>query len=99
MLTMSAEAQPLAPGILVPETPAPGVPAPGPLTPEVLAVACPGGMARQLRVQVLDASTPSRWRHVGSFRDSRTAAELAARLRESGASARIVQCNRLPTGA
>jgi hypothetical protein len=69
------------------------------LAPEILAVACPGGMARQLRVQVLDESTPSRWRYVGSFRDARSAAELAARLRESGTTARVVQCNHLPTGA
>ncbi|MCU0877885.1 MAG: hypothetical protein MUF06_08890 [Pirellulaceae bacterium] len=68
------------------------------LAPEILAVACPGGMARQLRVQVPDESTPSRWRHVGSFRDSRTAAELATRLRKSGTMARIVRCNHLPTG-
>ena len=69
------------------------------LSPEVLAVACPGGMARQLRVQVLDESTASRWRHVGSFRDSQAATDFAARLSASGTTARVVQCNRLPTGS
>src|SRR5688500_8379825 len=47
--------------------------APVPSSRPVLAVACPGGMARQYRVQVADAASPSQWRLVGSFREADSA--------------------------
>jgi len=65
----------------------------------VLAVACPGGMARQFRVQVPDEATASQWRLVGSFREGWAAEAAACRLVETGTPARVVQCRALPTAA
>ncbi|MEX2173205.1 MAG: hypothetical protein WD872_02515 [Pirellulaceae bacterium] len=55
-----------------------------------LVVACPGGMARQFRVQVRDAQMPSQWRLVESFREGTLARECAQRLLTAGATARVV---------
>ncbi len=71
----------------------------GPAGGPVLAVACPGGMARQFRVQVRDEATASRWRVVGSFREVWAAEAAVERLVESGTPARLVQCRALPTAA
>jgi hypothetical protein len=65
----------------------------------LVAVSCPGGMARQFRVQVASGETPSQWKLVGSFRDSRAARECAARLQSAGQQARVVTCGALPTAA
>jgi hypothetical protein len=56
-------------------------------------------MARQFRVQITSSETPSHWKLVGSFRDSRIARQCAARLQTAGHEARIVECNALPTAA
>ena len=64
-----------------------------------ISASCPGGMARQFRVQVPCSDTPARWKLVGAFRDRRAAALCADRLRESGANARVVECTALPTAA
>jgi len=65
----------------------------------LIAVSCPGGMARQFRVQITSSETPSNWKLVGSFRDSRKARECAARLQNAGHEARVVVCSALPTAA
>lgn len=64
-----------------------------------IVVSCPGGMARQFRVQVASNETASQWRLVGSFRDGLAAHACASELCRSGIQARIVQCNTLPTAA
>jgi hypothetical protein len=66
---------------------------------DVRSAACPGGMARQYRVQVQDAQLPDRWRLVGSFRDMGSAESCARRAESSGDVARIVDCQALPTAA
>lgn len=63
----------------------------------VLSAACPGGMARQFRVQVPDEATASRWRLVGCFREARAAKAAALLLVETGTAARIIDCRTLPT--
>jgi hypothetical protein len=65
----------------------------------VIGVSCPGGMARQFRVQVASQETACRWRMVGSFRDDEAASRCADRWRDAGASARVVICRALPTAA
>lgn len=64
-----------------------------------LAVACPGGMARQFRVQVRDVQMPSQWRLVESFRDAPAARQCAQRLLQAGTPVRVVDCRALPTAA
>ena len=66
---------------------------------ELLAVACPGGMARQFRVQVRDERMPHLWQMVGSFRDAEAAHAAVERLQQAGTPARIVECRALPTAA
>jgi hypothetical protein len=65
----------------------------------VVAVSCPGGMARQFRVQVQSTDTPTGWKQVGSFRDRREAGECAARCQKAGQKTRIVVFSALPTAA
>ena len=65
----------------------------------VLSVSCPGGIARQFRVQVRDSVTPSQWRQMGSFRKVSDARRLADQLTHSGLPARVVDCRSLPTAA
>ncbi len=65
----------------------------------VLSAACPGGIARQFRVQVRDEVTASHWRLVGCFREAWAAEAAVERLAESGAAARIIDCRTLPTAA
>ena len=65
----------------------------------VVAVSCPGGMARQFRVQVESGETPSSWKLVGSFRDKRLAGECAARYQKAGQKARVIAYISLPTAA
>ncbi len=65
----------------------------------VIAVSCPGGMARQYRVQVQSTDTPAGWKQVGSFRDRRQASECAARHQKAGQNTRVVVCSALPTAA
>jgi len=65
----------------------------------VTAASCPGGMARQYRVQVASVETPSSWKLVGSFRDATKARQCAAMLQQAGTRARVVDCRALPTAA
>jgi hypothetical protein len=65
----------------------------------VIGVSCPGGMARQFRVQVASQETACRWRMVGSFRDDTAASRCAEHWRQAGASARVIVCRALPTAA
>jgi hypothetical protein len=65
----------------------------------VLSAACPGGMARQFRVQVRDEVTASHWRLVGCFREAWAAEAAVERLAESGAAVRVIDCRMLPTAA
>ena len=65
----------------------------------VVAVSCPGGMARQFRVQVRSGETPAGWKQVGSFRDKRQAGECAARHQKAGQTTRVIACVALPTAA
>jgi len=64
-----------------------------------IAVSCPGGMARQFRVQTAAPEAPKAWRLAGSFRDVQTAYRCASQLAESGQHARIIACTSLPTAA
>jgi hypothetical protein len=65
----------------------------------LIAVSCPGGMARQFRVQVASGETPSQWKLAGTFRDDAAARLCADQLRQTGASTRILECSALPTAA
>ena len=65
----------------------------------VIGVSCPGGMARQYRVQMTTGEVPLRWHLAGSFRDRRDAGQCAARLMMDGYQTRIVDCRALPTAA
>ena len=65
----------------------------------ITAASCPGGMARQFRVQVASVETPSNWKLVGSFRDGNKARQCAAVLQQAGTRARVVDCRALPTAA
>jgi hypothetical protein len=66
---------------------------------KVLSVACPGGMARQFRVQVREELAGPRWRLVGSFREVGAAHAAAERLSQAGSEVRVVDCRALPTAA
>ena len=59
---------------------------------------CPGGMARQFRVQVWNPETPSHWKLVESFTELGDACSCAERLQDAGQQIRVVACN-LPTAA
>jgi hypothetical protein len=65
----------------------------------VVSVSCPGGMARQFRVQVPDPATSSHWRQVGTFCRPADARQLLEQLSRTGVAARIVECRSLPTAA
>jgi len=65
----------------------------------MLSAACPGGMARQFRVQVRDEATASHWRLVGCFREVSAAEAAVERLVEAGTPARLIECRALPTAA
>lgn len=65
----------------------------------LVAASCPGGMARQFRVQVASGETASRWKLVGSFRDKGAARLCADRLQQAGTRARVIACKSLPTAA
>lgn len=69
-------------------------------SPEAASMAsCPGGIARQFRVQIFSSDTPSHWKHVGSFADLRDACRCAEALQDSGEQIRVVACRNLPTAA
>ena len=63
----------------------------------VLSASCPGGIARQFRVQISSHETPSRWKLAGSFRDAGQARACADELRRHGSETRIVCCRSLAT--
>jgi hypothetical protein len=65
----------------------------------VISVSCPGGMARQFRVQVRDDETPSLWKLAGSFSEFSDASVRAEQLRAAGEETRVVACRALPTAA
>jgi hypothetical protein len=65
----------------------------------LVSASCPGGIARQFRVQVWDRESPCDWRLVGSFRDRDIASRCAAKLTAGGQEARVVDCRALPTAA
>jgi hypothetical protein len=65
----------------------------------LIAASCPGGMARQFRVQITSSETPSQWKLVGSFRDPRRAGQCAADQQKAGQKTRIIDCRALPTAA
>ena len=65
----------------------------------MLSVSCPGGMARQYRVQIADAATASQWRLVGSFREVSLARDCAQQYTRAGRMTRVVACRSLPTAA
>jgi len=67
--------------------------------PKLVTASCPGGMARQFRVQVASAETPSSWKLVGAFRDLGQAGQCAASLQKAGYQTRVVACSALPTAA
>jgi len=60
---------------------------------------CPGGMARQFRVQIFSGETPSNWKLVDSFADLSDACSCAERLQDAGEQIRVVACRSLPTAA
>jgi len=60
---------------------------------------CPGGIARQFRVQIWNAETPSHWKLVESFADLSDACSCAERLQDAGEQIRVVACRGLPTAA
>ena len=68
-------------------------------TGDVISVSCPGGMARQFRVQIESNETPSQWKLIGSFRDRRQAGQCAAEHARKGQKTRVVECGALPTAA
>jgi hypothetical protein len=59
---------------------------------------CPGGMARQFRVQIWNCETPSHWKLVESFADLGEACSCAERLQDAGEQIRVVAC-KLPAAA
>ncbi len=65
----------------------------------IVSVSCPGGMARQFRVQVESDETLSHWKLAGSFGDAEEARKCAAALEEAGQHARVIACRNLPTAA
>jgi hypothetical protein len=66
---------------------------------EIVSASCPGGMARQFRVQVESDETLSRWRLAGSFGDAEAARRFAATLSAAGQHPRVIACRALPTAA
>ena len=66
---------------------------------DVISVSCPGGMARQFRVQVQSNETPSQWKLIHTFRDRRQAGQCAAEHARGGQKTRVVECGALPTAA
>ncbi len=68
-------------------------------TAAVIAASCPGGMARQFRVQIRDDEAPSHWKLAGSFADWDEASSCAEQLEAAGAETRVVACRSLPTAA
>lgn len=60
---------------------------------------CPGGVARQFRVQIWNGETPSHWKQVGSFDNLEQASACAEREILAGEQTRIVACRSLPTAA
>ena len=65
----------------------------------LLSASCPGGQARQFRVQVASLETASLWQLAGSFRDAARALACANDLVRTGRVTRIVCCGALPTAA
>ena len=65
----------------------------------LVAVSCPGGPARQFRVQVASGETPSTWKLVECFGEAAKADQCADKLTRDGLVARIVACTSLPTAA
>jgi hypothetical protein len=65
----------------------------------VAMASCPGGMARQFRVQVWNCETPSHWKLVESFSDLSQACCRAEELQLAGEQIRVVACRALPTAA
>jgi hypothetical protein len=65
----------------------------------VISASCPGGMARQFRVQVWNGETPSHWKLVGAFHELGQASECAERFIQAGEQTRVVACRTLPTAA
>jgi hypothetical protein len=66
---------------------------------EMISACCPGGMARQFRVQVESDQTLSHWELAGCFADADAARQFAVSLRQAGQHARIIACRALPTAA
>lgn len=60
---------------------------------------CPGGMARQFRVQVESPETLSHWKLAGTFGDADAARRYAADLQQAGQHTRVIACRALPTAA
>ena len=65
----------------------------------LIAVSCPGGLARQFRVQVASEAMASKWALVANFADGDKAAACAEGLRLRGDVTRVVCCRALPTAA
>jgi hypothetical protein len=65
----------------------------------VIGVSCPGGIARQFRVQEANEEMPTNWELAGSFRDEAGASQCAEKIRRAGKRARIVEWRALPTAA
>ena len=65
----------------------------------VVSANCPGGMARQFRVQIWNVETPSHWKLVGSFHELAQASECAEQMILAGEQTRVVACRTLPTAA
>jgi hypothetical protein len=65
----------------------------------LVVASCPGGIARQFRVQIKSSETSSHWQLVGSFRDWRRARDCAIKHEDAGHHARIIDCRWLPTAA
>ena len=65
----------------------------------VNSVSCPGGLARQFRVQVASEAMASKWALVANFADGDKAAACAEGLRLRGDVTRVVSCRALPTAA
>jgi len=66
---------------------------------EIISASCPGGMARQFRVQVESAETLSHWQLAGSFGNAEAARRCAVALQQAGQHTRVIACRALPTAA
>lgn len=62
-------------------------------------VSCPGGIARQFRVQVAGTDGPLAWQLVGAFRQRAEAEKCVAALKPISSRIRVVECRALPTAA